>query len=152
VFIITPRKEEIPYFNALDQGLVTKMALKTVSGLETKVTNSTPYRYMKIFIQKQKENLKMFWSFFIDLGHNESYPTTIYSFSRGRGPLYFEANCKILTKNEVVSSNAFSITSQTWLNDELYKPADVTLQELVVIKKPDPKARIRKIGIRGDTK
>ena len=148
VFGITPKGEEIPLHVLIRNGVVKKDDTDPLSHQDLKrecwLTN---LQYLKIFIQKKKLlKVKMFWSWIIEL-NNEQPRTILYSFSRTRGPLFIAGNFKILTKEEILTSNLFNNTTKSWATDELYKPAQATLDELIYIERPDPRQGIRKIHL-----
>lgn len=152
VFGITPKGEEIPFHTLIQNGLIKmELDIDHLSSTEAELRRddyTTNLRFFKIFIQSVKApNTKMFWSWIVEMD-NDSSRTILYSFGRNRSPLFFAGNYKILTKEEILTSNIFQETTKDWVKDELYKPAQATLDELVFIEKKNPKEGIRRIHIR----
>ena len=54
----------------------------------------------------------------------------------------------MLSDDEILSSPFFSYDLKRWAKNELNKPATSTLEELVVIHKPNPKVKLRKLGVK----
>lgn len=137
VFIITPKGDEVNIYSAIDQGLV----------LRVEDHYHTTHKYVKIFIQKQTVEYKLYWSWVFEFDPTK-YETDIYSFSKTRGPLFFSARGRILSDDEIISSPFFSYDLKRWAKNELNKPATSTLDDLVVIHKPNPKVKLRKLGVK----
>lgn len=147
VFLITPTGNEVNLYSAVDQGLASIKPIISTNPGQAQTTYQTQHKYVKIFIQKKRVNLNMFWSWIFELDPTK-FIIDVYSFSKSKGPLFFSGRGRILTKEEILASSIFSDLSKKWATDELHKPAANTLNELVVLHKPDPKSKLRKLGIK----